>query len=71
MRRSTRTTAPIRRRANDYLIDREAQKRESFTHIKGISEQDQAVQDSQGLIHDRTREMLESDRPRRLQLSAR
>jgi hypothetical protein len=50
--------APIRRRANDYLIDREAQKRESFTGIKGISEQDQAIQDSQGLIHDRTREML-------------
>ncbi len=50
--------APIRRRANDYLIDREAQKREIFTCIKGISEQDQAIQDSQGLIHDRTREML-------------
>ncbi len=50
--------APIRRRANDYLIDREAQKRESFTGIKGISEQDQAIQDSQGLIHDRSREML-------------
>jgi phenylpropionate dioxygenase-like ring-hydroxylating dioxygenase large terminal subunit len=49
---------PFRRRANDYLIDREAQKRESFTGIKGISEQDQAIQDSQGPIHDRTREML-------------
>ena len=50
--------APLRRRANDYLIDRVAQKRESFTGITGISEQDAAVQDSQGLIHDRTREML-------------
>jgi len=49
---------PLRRRANDYLIDRELQKRESFTGIKGISEQDAAIQDSQGLIHDRTREML-------------
>lgn len=49
---------PVRRRANDYLIDRELQKRESFTGIKGISEQDAAIQDSQGLIHDRTREML-------------
>jgi len=50
--------APIRRRANDYLIDRDLQKRESFTGIKGISEQDAAIQDSQGRIHDRTREML-------------
>jgi phthalate 4,5-dioxygenase len=49
---------PLRRRANDYLIDRVLQKRESFTGIKGISEQDAAIQDSQGLIHDRTREML-------------
>lgn len=50
--------APLRRRANDYLIDRAAQKHENFTGIKGISEQDAAIQDSQGLIHDRTREML-------------
>jgi phenylpropionate dioxygenase-like ring-hydroxylating dioxygenase large terminal subunit len=50
--------APIRRRANDYLIDRALQRRQSFTGIKGISEQDAAVQDSQGLIHDRTRELL-------------
>jgi len=49
---------PIRRRANDYLVDRDLQKRESFTGITGISEQDQAIQDSQGRIHDRTREML-------------
>ena len=50
--------APLRRRENDYLIDRDLQKRESFTGIEGISEQDAAIQDSQGLIHDRTREML-------------
>jgi phthalate 4,5-dioxygenase oxygenase subunit len=49
---------PVRRRANDYLIDRAAQKHESFTGIRGISEQDAAIQDSQGLIHDRTRELL-------------
>jgi phthalate 4,5-dioxygenase len=49
---------PLRQRANDYLIDRASQKHESFTGITGISEQDAAVQDSQGLIHDRTREML-------------
>jgi phenylpropionate dioxygenase-like ring-hydroxylating dioxygenase large terminal subunit len=49
---------PVRRRANDYLIDRAAQKHESFTGVRGISEQDAAIQDSQGRIHDRTREIL-------------
>ena len=49
---------PIRRRENDYLIDRDAQRQSSFTGISGISEQDQAIADSQGLIADRTRELL-------------
>jgi hypothetical protein len=49
---------PLRRRCNDYLIDRDMQKRVNFSGIKGISEQDQAIQDSQGRIHDRTREVL-------------
>ena len=49
---------PLRRRENDYLIDREAQRQRSFTGISGISEQDQAIADSQGLIADRTRELL-------------
>jgi phthalate 4,5-dioxygenase len=49
---------PIRNRGNDYLIDRFAQKTKSFTGIEGISEQDAAIQDSQGLIADRTREHL-------------
>ncbi len=49
---------PVRRRENDYLIDRDAQRRSSFTGIRGISEQDQAIADSQGLIADRTRELL-------------
>ena len=49
---------PIRNRANDYLIDREAQRTRSFTGIEGISEQDAAIQDSQGFIADRTREHL-------------
>ena len=49
---------PIRNRSNDYLIDRDAQKTVSFTGIQGISEQDAAIQDSQGLIVDRTRENL-------------
>jgi hypothetical protein len=49
---------PIRNRGNDYLIDRDAQKTTSFTGIEGISEQDAAIQDSQGFIADRTREHL-------------
>ena len=49
---------PIRRRENDYLIDRTLQRERSFTGIVGISEQDQAIADSQGVIADRTRELL-------------
>ena len=49
---------PIRNRGNDYLMDREAQRTRSFTGIQGISEQDAAIQDSQGFIVDRTREHL-------------
>ena len=49
---------PVRRRENDYLIDRDAQRQSSFTGISGISEQDQAIADSQGLIADRSRELL-------------
>lgn len=49
---------PIRNRHNDYLIDREEQRLRSFTGIKGLSEQDACIQDSQGYIHDRTREHL-------------
>ncbi|RYY94172.1 MAG: ring-hydroxylating oxygenase subunit alpha, partial [Comamonadaceae bacterium] len=49
---------PIRNRSNDYLIDRRMQKTENFTGIVGVSEQDAAIQDSQGRIADRTRELL-------------
>lgn len=49
---------PLRRRENDYLIDRASQRSESFTGVRGVSEQDAMVQDSQGLIADRTREHL-------------
>lgn len=49
---------PVRRRENDYLIDREKQFSHSFTGIEGISEQDQAIADSQGVIADRTEELL-------------
>jgi phthalate 4,5-dioxygenase oxygenase subunit len=49
---------PLRNKGNDYLIDRKLQKTKSYTGIKGVSEQDAAVQDSQGPIADRTREHL-------------
>ena len=49
---------PLSRRENDYRIDRDAQRASSFTGIRGISEQDQAIADSQGVVADRTQEML-------------
>ena len=49
---------PVRNIHNDYMLDREKQKTESFTGIMGVSEQDAAIQDSQGPIQDRTREHL-------------
>ncbi len=49
---------PLRRLDNDYLIDREDQRRNSFTGIRGVSEQDAAIQESQGPIVDRSREHL-------------
>ena len=49
---------PIRNRGNDYLIDRRLQKTENFTGITGVSEQDAAIQDSQGRIADRSHELL-------------
>jgi phthalate 4,5-dioxygenase len=49
---------PLRNRSNDYLIDRDDQKHRSFTGVRGIAEQDQMAQESQGFIADRTREHL-------------
>ena len=49
---------PLRTKSNNYLIDRAAQRTSSYMGIKGLSEQDAAVQDSQGQIADRTREHL-------------
>ncbi|TFZ02553.1 ring-hydroxylating oxygenase subunit alpha [Ramlibacter henchirensis] len=49
---------PLRNRSNEYLLDRRMQKLENFTGIEGVSEQDAAIQDSQGEIADRTRELL-------------
>ena len=46
--------------ANDFLIDREKQRTESFTGIDGITLQDFAVVESMGAIVDRTMEHLAS-----------
>jgi phenylpropionate dioxygenase-like ring-hydroxylating dioxygenase large terminal subunit len=47
-------------KANDYLIDRDAQRTTSFTGIPGIPQQDQAITESMGPIIDRTQEHLGS-----------
>ena len=49
---------PLRNRHNDYQIDRDEQRHRTFTGVRGVSEQDAMVQDSQGLIADRTLEHL-------------
>ncbi|MEA2639901.1 MAG: hypothetical protein QOF51_1295 [Chloroflexota bacterium] len=45
---------------NDFLIDREEQRQHSFTGIKGISQQDCAMQETMGPMFDRTKEHLGS-----------
>ena len=45
-------------RANNYLLDREVQRTETFTGIDGINLQDRAVQESMGPIVDRSKEHL-------------
>jgi hypothetical protein len=46
-------------KANNYLIDRQLQKTESFTGIRGVRVQDMAVQEDQrGPLSDRSREHL-------------
>lgn len=48
----------IRNKTNNWMIDRQMQKTETFTGIEGINQQDRAVQESMGPIVDRTREHL-------------
>lgn len=48
----------LRNKDNDWMINRQAQKAETFTGIEGINLQDHAVQESMGAIVDRTREHL-------------
>jgi hypothetical protein len=47
-----------RNKSNDWMIDREVQRTETFTGIEGINTQDQAIQESMGPILDRTNENL-------------
>jgi phenylpropionate dioxygenase-like ring-hydroxylating dioxygenase large terminal subunit len=49
---------PKRNRENDYLIDRQMQKTETYSGIVGIGEQDAAICESQGTVFDRTKELL-------------
>ena len=52
---------PLQNKENDYLMDRDAQKRRaSFSGIEGIAMQDASLQESMGAIQDRTRENLVS-----------
>lgn len=52
---------PLQRRENDYLMDREAQRKVvSYSGIEGIGMQDASLQESMGPIQDRTRENLVS-----------
>ncbi len=53
-----RTFHSIRNRDNDYLLDRQVQKHETFTGIDGINTQDRAIQESMGPLVDRSKEHL-------------
>ena len=53
------TFRPVQNKENDYLIDREAQKRgETYSGVFGFGMQDASLQESMGHIVDRTRENL-------------
>ena len=43
---------------NDWGIDREVQKKETFSGIEGVNQQDRAVQEAMGPIVDRSKELL-------------
>lgn len=47
-------------RSNDFLVDRQAQKTQSFTGLRGFWRQDRAVVESMGRIFDRSTEYLGS-----------
>ncbi len=55
------TFRPLQNKDNDYMMDRDAQRRgETYSGIKGIAMQDASLQESMGPICDRTKENLVS-----------
>ncbi len=53
------TYIPVNNKSNDYLMDRDAQKRgDTFSGVRGIAIQDASLQESMGPIVDRTKERL-------------
>jgi phthalate 4,5-dioxygenase oxygenase subunit len=53
------TFIPLANKSNNYLMDREAQKHgHSATGVDGIAMQDASIQESMGVIQDRTKEHL-------------
>lgn len=69
------TLTPVRNAGNEYLIDREKQRTETFSGIEGVRAQDAAMVESAGRIVDRTQEHLGTSdtaviRMRRLLLGA-
>jgi phenylpropionate dioxygenase-like ring-hydroxylating dioxygenase large terminal subunit len=48
----------FRNRGNDYLIDRDTQRTETFSGITGVNTQDRALQETMGIIADRSKERL-------------
>jgi phenylpropionate dioxygenase-like ring-hydroxylating dioxygenase large terminal subunit len=48
----------FRTRANDYLLDRDIQRTKTFTGILGTNTQDRALQETMGIIADRSQERL-------------
>ncbi|HZC42100.1 MAG TPA: Rieske 2Fe-2S domain-containing protein [Streptosporangiaceae bacterium] len=55
------TFRPLQNKDNDYLMDREAQRRgDTYSGVKGIAMQDASLQESMGPIVDRSKEKLVS-----------
>lgn len=53
------TYRPLQNKDNDYMMDRDAQKRgETYSGVRGIAMQDASLQESMGPIVDRTKERL-------------
>jgi len=53
-----KTFRSLQNRSNNYGLDREVQRTESYSGIDGINQQDRALQESMGWVVDRSREHL-------------